>query len=79
MQIKGFYMIISKFLLKLFILTNDNRELKIAPYDSAAASGEYVDSIYSEIEELNELSSIDEIIGFYCSNLLNIFPAITIR
>lgn len=59
-------------------MTNDNRELKVAPYEGPA---EVVESIYSEIDDIDEftLTVIDEIISCYCSNFLNIFPSITIR
>ena len=59
-------------ILKLFILTNDNRELKLAPFEA-----EY--NVSENIDQTENWSTIDEIISFYCSNLLNVFPSITIK
>ena len=56
-------------LLKLVIVTNDLKELKIR----SALDNEI------DLDDSNEFDSVDEIISFFCSSLLLVFPSVTIK
>lgn len=50
--------------------TNDIKELRLKSIN---------ESDEDDLNETENLNIIDEIISFYCSSLLNIFPSITIK
>lgn len=54
----------------MIISTNDIKELRLKSIN---------ESDEDDLNETENLNIIDEIISFYCSSLLNIFPSITIK
>ena len=52
----------------MIISTNDIKELRLKSINES-----------DEDDETENLNIIDEIINFYCSSLLNIFPSVTIK
>lgn len=54
----------------MIISTNDIKELRLKSIN---------ESDEDDLNETENLNIIDEIISFYCSSLLNIFPSVTIK
>ena len=61
--------------LKLTITTNDNKEFKIHSFEpSNSVSESELDSGFD-----SNVTNVDEILSYYCSNFYDVFPSVTIK